>query len=89
MNETGSSPIGAAMLLFRAIVGGVVCLLGVWIGILVTHAWRLKSAATRQGAAGFGATAGGWTFLLHSPAVAILLTIGFGLGFFAVVRWSR
>ena len=87
-NETASGPVGVAFLLFKAIGGGVICLLGMWIGILVTHDWRMKSALTKQGAAGLGATAGGWTFLLQSPVVVILLTMGFGIGFYAVIRWS-
>jgi len=88
VNETAGGPVGGIFLLFKAIGGGVICLLGMWIGILVTHVWRMKSALTKQGATGLTATAGGWTFLLQSPVVVILLAIGFGIGFYAAIRWS-
>lgn len=88
ITETRIGALGAVFLLLKAIGGGVFCLLGMWIGILVIHGWRMRNAVSKQGGTGLGATAGGWTFLLHSPLVVILLTIGFGIGFYAAIRWS-
>lgn len=80
--------MGAVFLLIRAIGGGVLCLFATWVGILVVHLWGIKSYSSRSGVTGLGATAGGWNFLLHSPLVVILLSIAFGVGFYAVVQWS-
>ena len=35
------------------------------------------------------AVAGGWTYLLNTPWVVLLLTLGFGLGFYLVTLISR
>lgn len=81
-------PIGAILLFLKAIAGGIICLFMMWIGILLADSWRIKSALAKQGTQGLGATAGGWTFLLQLPLVVLLLTIAFGIGFYAAVRWS-
>jgi hypothetical protein len=39
-----------------------------------------------MGIEGLGAVAGGWTALIHSPLVAVLLALAFGLGFYLAGR---
>jgi hypothetical protein len=80
--------MGAVFLLLRAIGGGVLCLFATWVGILVVHLWRVNNYSSRSGVTGLGASAGGWSFLLHSPLVVTLLSIAFGVGFYVVVQWS-
>jgi len=62
-----------------ALLGGVVVSTVVWIAILFSRGW---------GASG-RAVAGGWTYLLNSFWVVVLLTLGFGLGFYLVTLLSR
>jgi len=80
--------MGAVFLSLRAIGGGVLCVVTAWVGILLVHLWRIGSYASRNGVTSLGASAGRWSFLLHSPLVVILLSTAFGLGFHAVVQWS-
>jgi hypothetical protein len=87
--DIGGGPVGAVSLLLKATLGGVACLLVTWIGILVAHFWRIKNYNAKHGTvAGLGASAGGWNSLLQSPIVVILITVAFGIGFYAAVRWS-
>lgn len=63
-----------------ALFGGVVLTTIVWIGIV--YFWYRSFP---QGSA----VAGGWTYLLNTPWVVVLLTLGFGLGFYLVTLISR
>jgi hypothetical protein len=84
ITPTGMGPfLGPIFLLFKAIGGGVLCLLGTWIVITATFGWWAK-----RGLTGLGAIAGGWAYLLQLPVVVTLLTIAFGIGFYAAIRWS-
>jgi len=78
--------MGAAFLLLKGIIGGVLCLLATWICILAAHFWRIESWKAKHGVTGLGATAGGWNLLLQSPAVVVLLAVAFDIGFFAAIR---
>jgi hypothetical protein len=71
-------------LLFKAISGGIFCLVVAWVVVLAFHLWRLSSRIGRTGE--LGAVSGGWLFLLQSPLVVLILTVAFGVGFYAVVR---
>jgi hypothetical protein len=71
-------------LLFKAISGGIFCLLATWIVVLAFHSWRLSNNIGKTGE--LGAVAGGWLFLLQSPLVLVILTVAFGVGFCAAVR---
>jgi 23S rRNA C2498 (ribose-2'-O)-methylase RlmM len=72
--------------LLRAIAAGVLCVFATWIGILIADHWRIKIYNAKHGIVGLGATAGGWSYLLQSPTVAILLSIAFGIGFYWATR---
>jgi len=68
------------LLLFpAALLGGVLVSTVVWIGILFARGWAAPGRAV----------AGGWTYLLNSFWVVVLLTLGFGLGFYLVTMLSR
>ena len=82
------TPLGAVALLLKSIAGGIICLLAAWIAILVTEFWKIKSDNARHGVAALGASAGGWSFLLRSPIVVLILSAAFGIGFYLAVRWS-
>jgi hypothetical protein len=71
-------------LLFKAISGGIFCLLVTWVVVLASHSWRLSNSINKTGE--LGAVAGGWLFLLQSPLVLVILTVAFGVGFYTVVR---
>jgi hypothetical protein len=86
--QAGGGPVGAVILLHKAIGGGMFCLILTWLGIVVHGYLRIKSYNAKHGATGLGATAGGWNYLLHSPIVVILLSVAFGVGFYLTVCWS-
>ena len=88
VSEAGVGSIGAVWLLIKAMASGVLCALLAWIAVLATHLWRMRSYNAKHGTTGLGAAAGGWTFLMTSPLVAVLLAAAFGIGFYAAVRWS-
>jgi hypothetical protein len=83
--EAAGRPIS---LLFKAIGGGVFCVFVAWIGAIAALSWRIRSYNAKHGVTGLNAVAGGWTFLLQSPMVVVLLAAAFGIGFYAAVRWT-
>lgn len=87
-NGSGNGPLGAVALLLRAIGSGVLCLLLAWVGVVAAQFWRIKGLNAKHGVAGLGAVAGGWTFLLRSPLVVLVLSIAFGIGFYLAARWA-
>lgn len=62
-----------------ALLGGVVLTTIVWISIVYVQYKPVPGQAV----------AGGWTYLLNTPWVVVLLTLGFGLGFYLVTLISR
>ncbi len=77
------------MILFvKSIIGGVVALLLAWVGVLASEIWMLKIYNARHGVQGLGAIAGGWTMLMRSPTVVLLLATAFGVGFYLVARFA-
>jgi len=64
-----------------ALFGGVVLTTAVWFVILY---FKYRQPLER----GYS-IAGGWTYLLNTPWVVLLLTLGFGLGFYLVTLTSR
>jgi hypothetical protein len=73
-------------LFVKALIGGLVAVVTVWIAIVWFNAWRLSVERKKLGFDGLGAVAGGWTYLLHSPFVSIGVAVAFGLGFYLTVR---
>lgn len=64
-----------------ALFGGVVLTTIVWFVILY---FKYRQQIER----GY-AMAGGWTYLLNTPWVVVLLTFGFGIGFYLVTLLLR
>jgi hypothetical protein len=76
-------------LLIKALSGALAAVLIAWTGILTWHAVSVQHEASRAGASGLGAEAGGWNYLLQLPAVLLLLTAAFGIGLFLTVRLAK
>jgi hypothetical protein len=74
--------MGAISLPLKAIIDGVLFVLATWVGIRALHLYTTNANRPRSGASELDATAGGWTFLLHSPAVVVALSTAFGIGFY-------
>jgi hypothetical protein len=74
------------MVFLKALGGGVVGAIIMWVVVLSFRMWRIHVAGAQHGLTGLGATAGGWTLLLHSPAVLLLLTGAFGFGLYLGAR---
>lgn len=86
--KIGSGPLWPVVLFVKSILGGVAALLLVWVAILASAMWRLKIYSAKQGLQGLSATADGWTMLMRSPSVILLLAAAFGVGFYLVARFS-
>jgi 23S rRNA C2498 (ribose-2'-O)-methylase RlmM len=74
------------MALLKAVAGGLVSLLFAWIVIVSADLWKAKIIAAKHGATGLGAVSGGWTLLMRSPVIVLVLSAAFGLGFFFIAR---
>jgi hypothetical protein len=70
----------------KALIGGLVAVVIVWIAIVWFSVWRLSVERKKLGFNGLGTVAGGWTYLLHSPFVSVGVAAAFGLGFYLTVR---
>lgn len=71
------------LLLYPAgLFGGVVLTTVVWI--VIVFFWYQSIPMPQR-----HAVAGGWTYLLNNPWVVVLLTLGFGIGFYLVTLLSR
>ena len=70
----------------KALFSGVVAVVVMWVAILFYSTWQntLRSPAARV--TGLGAVSGGWTALLHSLPVLLLLTIAFAIGLYLASR---
>jgi|HubBroStandDraft_6_1064221.scaffolds.fasta_scaffold1378574_2 hypothetical protein len=70
----------------KGLLGGLGAAIVMWTIVLCYSAWRLSVVKRKLGIEGLGAVAGGWTYLVHSPIVVVLITIAFGLGFYLTTR---
>ena len=68
------------MIFLKALGGGIAGTVIMWIVVLSFRMWRIHVANVQHRVTGLGASAGGWTLLLHTLAVLILLTAAFGVG---------
>jgi hypothetical protein len=75
------------MIFLKSVLGGIGATVIMWLAVLGTSMWRLEEARKQQGGTGLGAVAGGWSYLLRSPLVVILLTAAFGVGLYLTARW--
>ena len=75
------------MIFVKSILGGVVATTIMWLAVIGTSMWRWEETRKQQEYTGLGAVAGGWTYLLRSPLVVILLTLAFGAGLYVTAHW--
>ena len=74
------------MILLKAILGGIVAVIVMWIIVAVFHMWRMHVLTRQRGIAGLGAVTSGESLLLHTPLVIVLLTVAFGIGLYLASR---
>ncbi|MBV9608544.1 MAG: hypothetical protein JO187_03210 [Acidobacteria bacterium] len=79
------------MIFVKGLAGAILAVIAMWAAILYVYTQRLNAEAKRQGFTGDGlrAVAGGWTLLLHTPSVLLLLTVAFGVGLYVTTRLSK
>ena len=75
------------MIFLKSVLGGIAATVIMWLAVIGTFMWRLEEARKQHGSAGLGAVAGGWSYLLRLPLVAMLLTAAFGVGLYLTARW--
>jgi|GEM_PF-3186348 len=88
LSQIAVGPGAAVALLLKAVAGGVFSVFVTWALILSAESWRLNTAVRKLGVTGPVAVAGGWTALMRSPIVAVVLSAAFGVGFFVVARFA-
>lgn len=62
------------MIFAKSLLGGVVAVIVMWAIILTAYVQRIRAEMREHGATGLFAVAGGWSYLLQKPSVALLLT---------------
>ena len=71
----------------KGLLGGVAAATFMWMMVVVYQNWYATRSIRKMGYEGPVAAAGGWLYLLQLPWVVVLLSVAFGLGFYAVVSW--
>jgi predicted lysophospholipase L1 biosynthesis ABC-type transport system permease subunit len=77
------------MIFAKSLLGGVVAAVVMWAIIVTAYMQRMRAEMREHGTAGLFAVAGGWSYLLQKPSVALLLTVAFGIGLYITARISR
>ncbi len=72
------------MIFLKSVLGGVAGVVAMWIVIVCAFMWRMGTLRTT----GLTAVAGGWSYLLHTRWVVILLTAAFGVGLYLTAHWT-
>lgn len=88
LSQIAVGPGAAVVLLLKAVAGGLIAVFFTWAVILSAESWRLSIVVQKLGVTGSVAFAGGWTALMRSPIVALVLSAAFGVGFFFVARFA-
>lgn len=76
------------MIFVKGVLGGLAAVVVMWIAIVSFDLWRVTKIVRQQDETGPIAVANGWDYLLHSPAVVLLLTAAFGIGLYLATRWT-
>ena len=71
----------------EGLLGGLIATTLMWTMVIFYHSWHEARSVRRLGYEGPVAIAGGWRYLVQAPWVVALLSVAFGLGFYAVVSW--
>jgi hypothetical protein len=76
------------MIFAKSLLGGVIAAIVMWTIILTAYMQRIHAEMREQKTTGLIAVAGGLSYLLHKPSVALLLTAAFGTGLYITARIS-
>lgn len=71
----------------KGLLGGLIAAIGMWMVVVFYYNRHATRSVRKLGYEGPVATAGGWQYLVQVPWVVVLLSVAFGLGFYAVVSW--
>ena len=71
----------------KGLLGGLIAAILMWMVVVSYYNWHATRSVRKLGYEGPVATAGGWQYLVQVPWVVVLLSVAFGLGFYAVVSW--
>jgi hypothetical protein len=77
------------MIFLKSLAGGVGAVCLTWAIIVAISMIRINLIRKRQHLTGLVAVAGGWTELLHSPFVVIVITMAFGAGLYLTARFVQ
>jgi len=77
------------MIFAKSLLGGVIAAIVMWAIILTAYMQRIGAEMREHGTTGLVAAAGGWSYLLQKPSVALLLTAAFGIGLYIAAHISR
>ena len=69
----------------EGLLGGLIATTLMWTMVIFYHSWHEARSVRRLGYEGPVAIAGGWQYLVQAPWVVALLSVAFGLGFYASV----
>ena len=70
----------------KGLLGGLIAATLMWTVVIFYYSsWHATSSVRKLGYEGPVAIAGGWQYLVQVPWVVVLLSVAFGLGFYAVV----
>jgi hypothetical protein len=71
----------------KGLLGGFIAAILMWMVVVSYYNWHATRNVRKMGYDGPVAAAGGWQYLVQVPWVVVLLSVAFGLGFYAVVSW--
>ena len=71
----------------KGLPGGLVTASVMWTVVILGYYWNATRGVRTTGYEGPVAIAGGWQYLVQVQWVVVLLSVSFGLGFFAAVSW--
>ena len=71
----------------KGLLGGLIAAILMWMVVVSYYNWHATRNVRKMGYDGPVAAAGGWQYLVQVPWVVVLLSVAFGLGFYAVVSW--
>jgi hypothetical protein len=71
----------------KGLLGGLIAATVMWTVVILSYNWLVARSISKRGFGAPVAIAEGWQYLVQVPWVVVLLSVAFGLGFYAVVSW--
>ena len=71
----------------KGLLGGLIAATVMWTVVILSYNWLVTRSISKRGYGAPVAIAEGWQYLVQVPWVVVLLSVAFGLGFYAVVSW--